>query len=163
MKRSILQQTQRWTFGDCAIALAPVRPDVVRRHVADRIRAEIVRRVLADGRSETMKTLTGKEECPTCLGAGRITDSDDSTKMRKCLDCNGSGESFPQIQAWHVEMATVRPGDKEINIYSIGDDNYHMIRITVSRDDCDTHYAEACAAELVKLWNASLREPTHAE
>lgn len=31
------------------------------------------------------------EECKTCLGHGRIEDADDG-HLRKCLDCNGSGE-----------------------------------------------------------------------
>ncbi len=32
-------------------------------------------------------------ECPTCLGNGRIPDTDEkNSPWRKCLDCNGTGK-----------------------------------------------------------------------
>lgn len=33
-------------------------------------------------------------ECPTCIGHGRIRDGE-TRELRKCLDCNGSGERTP--------------------------------------------------------------------
>lgn len=39
-----------------------------------------------------LKKTKEREECPTCLGHGRIDDGDTGLP-RKCLDCNGTGRA----------------------------------------------------------------------
>lgn len=91
-------------------------------------------------------------DCDTCSGMGSIKDAD-TEDFRRCLDCGGRGYNYANCRIPKLVMSSIRPGDKDIFINSVEDHPRRRIEIKISRDDCDTVFAESFAEFLVELCN----------
>lgn len=74
-------------LGYCAVALRQKTGGGLRH----------AREVLCDAINARAKA-DALVECPTCLGVGRIRDSE-TNELRRCLDCGGSGQQDARAKA----------------------------------------------------------------